>query len=211
MSNVSPIDIIRKLRLVPVIVCDDPTYADDLAGALVEGGLPLAEVTLRTPTAFQTIERMAACNNVMVGAGTVLSVEQAEQAIDSGAQFIVSPGLDESVVRHCQDRRVPVLPGVATATELQRAINMGLDLVKFFPAQAIGGVGLLNYFAGPFPQMKFMPTGGITLDNLLNYLRQSMVVACGGNWMVKRDWIKEEKFQAIAKSVREAVDIIRSI
>lgn len=205
MSESSVLKIIAQHKLIPVIVCDQPSRAEPLADALMYGGLPVAEVTLRTPDALDAIGEMAKVEGVLTGAGTVLSAEQAEQALDRGAAFLVSPGYDEGVVAVGRERGVPVIPGIATATELQRAVNQGVKLVKFFPAEAIGGLPLLKAIAGPFPDVQFVPTGGISTENVKQYLAHPAVVACGGSWMVRRDWIQNEEWASLTNCVRQAV------
>jgi 2-dehydro-3-deoxyphosphogluconate aldolase/(4S)-4-hydroxy-2-oxoglutarate aldolase len=202
---------IARHRVVPVIVCDSPQHADPLADALAEGGLPVAEVTLRTPAALDVIAQLARKPQLLVGAGTVLTVADAKRAIESGAQFVVSPGFDRQVVDYCLAARVTVLPGVATATELQQALAAGVEVVKFFPAEAIGGTTLLKALAAPFPQLRFVPTGGIDAENLHHYLSIPAVLACGGSWMVRRDWINGGDFAAVAAATRAAVELAQSV
>lgn len=205
------ISTLAGLRLVPVIVCDEPSRAAALADALVAGGLPVAEITLRTANALEAIHAVRERSDLLLGAGTVLSADQAAEAIDSGARFVVSPGLDEGVVETCRQRGVPVIPGVSTASEVQRAANLGLKVVKFFPAEAIGGLKLLNALSAPFPAMRFVPTGGIGPNNVLDYLNTSAVIACGGSWMVKRDWIQAGKWEELTACVREAVALAQTV
>jgi 2-dehydro-3-deoxyphosphogluconate aldolase / (4S)-4-hydroxy-2-oxoglutarate aldolase len=197
MHDEALISELARHRVIPLIVSEDASRAKGLGDALVAGGLPVAEVALRTNAALDIIEQLARNDKLLVGAGTVLSAEAAQQVIDRGARFVVSPGLDESVVNFCRDRDVFALPGVATATELQQALRLGLEVVKFFPAEAIGGVPLLKALAGPFPDVRFVPTGGISADNLANYLALPSVVACGGSWMVRQDWIEAGRFEQI--------------
>ncbi len=199
---------LAELRLIPVVAIDEAAKAPPLASALAEGGLPCAEITLRTDAAIDAISRIAVLGNVLVGAGTVLTVEQAERATSAGASFIVSPGLDVGLVEWCRERAVPVFPGVATATELMRAVGLGLDVVKLFPASAIGGVATMKALAGPFPDMRFIPTGGIGAGNVGEWLADPRVLACGGSWMVKRDLIAAGDFDEIARRVREAVALV---
>ncbi|MEN1677980.1 MAG: bifunctional 4-hydroxy-2-oxoglutarate aldolase/2-dehydro-3-deoxy-phosphogluconate aldolase [Planctomycetota bacterium] len=193
--------------LIPVVVIDDVAQAVPLGEALVEAGLPVAEVTLRTPAALGAIERMAAVENLLVGAGTVLNADQAKRAIDAGARFVISPGLDEAVVQCCHDRDIPAAPGIATATEAQRAVGLGLELVKFFPAEAIGGAALLKALAAPFAGLRFIPTGGVSASNLTDYLSLPSVAACGGSWMVRREWLRDGQWDRVKESVRDAVAI----
>lgn len=205
MAQLPVVETLATHRLVPVIVLDEASQAEPLANALVAGGLPVAEVTLRTPAGIEAIAALKSRDDLLLGAGTVLSAEQAVAAIDAGAKFIVSPGLDEQVVAACAERKVPICPGVSTATELQRAVNLGLKLVKFFPAEAIGGVKLLKALSAPFPGVQFVPTGGIGAGNVRDYLAVPSVLACGGSWMVKRDWIERGEWDTLTNCVREAV------
>lgn len=191
-------------RILPVVAIDDATSAEPLAEALIAGGCSVMEVTLRTPAAMDAIRRTAGRADLVVGAGTVLTVGQVEQAVDAGARFVVSPGLNDQVVERCRALGVPVLPGVATATELQRALTLGVDVVKIFPAEAIGGVKFLEALAAPFPEVRFVPTGGITVENLPRYLASPSVAAIGGTWMVarpllaSRDWTQVRTLTAAA-------------
>ncbi|BAL89872.1 putative KDPG and KHG aldolase [Actinoplanes missouriensis 431] len=173
--------------VVPVVVLDDPGRAAALGEALVGGGLPIAEVTLRTPGALAGIAAMAENPDLLVGAGTVLTAAQADAAVEAGARFVVSPGLSRAVVERCRALRVPVLPGVATATEVLAAADLGLDAVKFFPAATSGGAPAVAALAAVFAGMRFVPTGGITAANAGEYLALPSVLAVGGSWMVPRD------------------------
>ena len=174
-------------RLVPVVVIDDARTADSLGAALVAGGLPVAEVTLRTAAGLESLRRLAARGDLLVGAGTVVTAAQVDQAVAAGAEFIVSPGLSRAVVERCQEHGVLALPGAVTATEVQAALELGLTTVKFFPAESSGGVAAVRALAGPFTEVGFMPTGGIGPDNLVDYLNVPAVRAVGGSWMVPRD------------------------
>jgi 2-dehydro-3-deoxyphosphogluconate aldolase / (4S)-4-hydroxy-2-oxoglutarate aldolase len=201
------LDAITAARLLPVVVIDDPQAAPPLAAALKRGGLRCAEITLRTAAAEQAIRAMAADPGIVVGAGTVLSAAQAARVIDAGASYIVTPGLSMEVVRHCQARSVPVFPGVATASELMTALDAGIETVKFFPAEPLGGVATLNALAAPFRMMRFIPTGGVTPANLSGYLRHPAVLAVGGSWMVATSLINAGNFDEIARLASEAVAI----
>lgn len=201
----SVVDVIGSNRLVPVVVIDDIATAGPLAEALVLGGLPVAEVTFRTAAAAAAIKVMADRGDVIVGAGTVLSVQQVDQAVEAGARYIVSPGLGEKVVARCQELGVPVLPGATTATEVQRAIELGLSVVKFFPAGTSGGAPAIKALAAPFPQVSFVPTGGVGPGNLGDYLSIPSVVAVGGSWMVAKDLVVAGKFEEITHLTRDAV------
>jgi len=195
---------LATMRVIPVIVLDDSAAAAPLAGALADAGLPCAEITLRTAAGEAAISIMAQQRNLLVGAGTVLDAGQAEHAIEAGARFIVSPGFDEEVVRRCQELSVPVLPGAATATEIQRARRAGLRVVKFFPAETLGGVNALDALSAPFPDMRFIPTGGISPGNLKSYLARSAVLAVGGSWMVPRQLIADRDWAQVARLARDA-------
>ncbi len=207
----TPFEIALKLRVIPVIAIEDPKDTDPLADALIEGGLPCAEVVFRTDAALKAMTALALRGDLIVGAGTVLNVEQAGQAVDAGASFIVSPGIHSKVIRYCLDRRIPVLPGVCTPTDIGMALDYGLDLVKFFPAEAFGGIQTLKALIAPFPMMRFVPTGGISPENLSRYLKLPSVSACGGSWLATRQLIASGQFDTIRKQVREAVAIVKTV
>lgn len=171
-------------RIVPVVVLDDASFAPDLADALTAGGIPCAEITLRTPAALDAIRAVAGRPDFAVGAGTVLTVAQVDAAVDAGATYLVSPGFDDAVAQRAAQRGVPLLPGIATATEIQRAIAAGLDHLKVFPAAAVGGTAALKAFAGPFPGVRFLPSGGVSAANAAEYLALPSVFAVSGSWMV---------------------------
>lgn len=192
-------------RLVPVVVLDDAAHADPLAEALVAGGLPVAEVTFRTPAARESIARMAARGDVLVGAGTVLTADQVDVAVDAGATFVVSPGLSRAVVERCHHHDVLVLPGAVTATEVQAALELGLSAVKFFPAGTSGGARAIKALAAPFGGVGFVPTGGIGPDDLADYLALDEVLAVGGSWMVPRDRVRAGDFEHVRRATEEAV------
>jgi 2-dehydro-3-deoxyphosphogluconate aldolase / (4S)-4-hydroxy-2-oxoglutarate aldolase len=203
------LDEIRRLKVVPVIVIDDGERALGLADALSAGGLPCAEITFRTPAAEDALRRIAAERpDVLAGAGTILTVEQAARARDAGARFIVSPGINPKVVAWCQDHRLPVFPGVCTPTEIETALECGLNVVKFFPAEPSGGLAYLKAVAAPFADLGFMPTGGITAANVREYLAFKRVVACGGSWMAPQDWISQGAFERIREAVAATVSAI---
>lgn len=196
---------IGRHRLVPVVVLDRAEDAMPLAQALVDGGLPIAEVTFRTDAARDSIARMAERGDVLVGAGTVLTSDQVDLAVDAGAAFVVSPGLSRTVVERCHARDVPVLPGVATATEIQAALEMGLATLKFFPARTAGGPEALKALSAPFVGVSFVPTGGIGPDDCVEYLGLPSVLAVGGSWMVPRQTIAEGGFGRIHELTEAAV------
>lgn len=200
-----------KLKIVPVIAIEEAENANNLAEALVEGNLPCAEITFRTAAAAESIRVMARRKDILVGAGTVITVSQVKQAVDNGAKFIVSPGFVTKVVEYCIDNHIPVLPGICTPTELCLALEYGLDVVKFFPAEAYGGVKTLKAISAPFANMRFVPTGGIDASNLLDYLNVKKVLACGGSWMVKSNLIAEQKFEEITRLSLEATSIFHKI
>jgi 2-dehydro-3-deoxyphosphogluconate aldolase/(4S)-4-hydroxy-2-oxoglutarate aldolase len=200
---------LRALRLVPVITIDDPGRAAGLAAALADGGLPCAEVTLRTPDAVEAIARMREARpDMLVGAGTVLTPEQAAAARAAGARFVVAPGFSAAVVDHCLEHDVPVCPGVCTPTEIEMALAKGLRVVKLFPAELAGGVAFLKAVAAPYGMMEFMPTGGIKPDNLAGYLALRQVVACGGSWMAPAEWIAAGSFDRVRAATRAAVELV---
>ena len=205
-------DLLAQLashRLVPVVVLDDAGDATGLAEALVAGGLPVAEVTFRTSAAAEAIAIMAKRGDMLVGAGTVLTVKQVDEAVEAGAGYIVSPGLSKAVVRHCQKIGVPVLPGAVTATEITRALDLGLTTVKFFPAETSGGAAAIKALSAPFGGVKFVPTGGIGPKNVSDYFALDCVSAIGGSWMVPSALVREQKFEEIAQLTRDAVALVK--
>lgn len=197
---------IQKIGIVPVVVLDDAKDAAPLAKALCEGGLPCAEVTFRTAAAEESIRIMAKeFPDMLVGAGTVLTTEQVDRAVNAGAKFIVSPGLNPTVVKYCVDRGIPVTPGTSNPSDVEMAISLGLDVVKFFPAEQAGGINMIKAMAAPYTQMKFMPTGGINAKNINSYLAFDKILACGGSWMVKKDLVAAGEFDKIRDLTKEAV------
>ncbi len=198
--------------VVPVVVLEDAKDARPLAQALVEGGLPCAEVTFRTAAAEESIRIMAeAYPEMLVGAGTVLSVEQVQRAVNAGAKFIVSPGFDEEVVDYCLANNIPVYPGTVTPSDVTKAVKRGMKVVKFFPAEQFGGVNTIKALAAPFTTVSFMPTGGVNAKNLKDYLGFKRIIACGGSWMVKGDLVKAGEFDKIKELVKEAVALVKEI
>ena len=201
---------IRAMKIVPVVKLDDAKDAVPLAKALIEGGLPCAEVTFRTEAAAESIKRMLeAYPDMLVGAGTVLTTAQVDAAIEAGAKFIVSPGFNPKTVRYCQEKDIPILPGVATASEIEQALELGLDTVKFFPAEVNGGLPAIKALSAPYHMMHFMPTGGVNLQNVKDYLAFDKVLACGGTWMVKDALINGGEFEKIKEMTKEAVEIVK--
>ncbi|MBP1755706.1 MAG: hypothetical protein H6Q59_2104 [Firmicutes bacterium] len=200
---------IQKMGIVPVIKLDDAKDAVPLAKALVEGGLPCAEITFRTQAAEESIRLMRqAYPDMLIGAGTVLTTEQVDKAITAGATFIVSPGLNPKIVRYCVDKDIPITPGCANPSDIEAAIELGLEVVKFFPAEAAGGLAMIKAMAAPYVNMKFMPTGGINEKNLISYLDFSKIIACGGSWMVSDDLIKTGEFDKITVLTKQAVALM---
>ncbi len=197
---------LHEMGLVPVVKLDRATDALPLADALIAGGLPCAEITFRTDAAGESI-RLIRKNrpDMLVGAGTVLTLEQLTQAADAGAQFIVSPGLNPKIVSAAKEMGLPVYPGCATPGEVEAAMELGLDTVKFFPAEAAGGIPMLSSLAAPYGKIKFMPTGGIDASNLNKYLALPNVIACGGSFMVKGEWLKSGNWEAVKEATEGAV------
>ena len=189
---------IRKIGIVPVVKLDRVEDAVPLAESLCKGGLPCAEVTFRTAAAAGAIAAIRkAFPDMLLGAGTVLTTKQVDEAMEAGATFIVSPGLNPEVVKYCVDNKIPVTPGCSNPSDIEQAISLGLDVVKFFPAEAAGGLAMIKAMSAPYVNMKFMPTGGISAKNLNEYLSFNKIIACGGSWMVKDDLIKAGEFDKI--------------
>ena len=203
---------IQKTGIIPVVVIDDVKDAEPLAKALCEGGLPCAEVTFRTAAAEEAIRIMAEkFPEMLIGAGTVLTTEQVDRAVAAGAKFIVSPGTNPKIVKYCIEKNIPITPGVCTPSEAEMAIELGLEVVKFFPAEQAGGLNMIKAMAAPYVGLKFMPTGGISPNNVREYLSYNKIIACGGSWMVKGDLVKEGKFDKIVELAREAAAIVKEI
>ncbi|WP_242625086.1 bifunctional 4-hydroxy-2-oxoglutarate aldolase/2-dehydro-3-deoxy-phosphogluconate aldolase [Krasilnikovia cinnamomea] len=196
-------------RILPVVVLQQARDAAPVAAALTAGGLHCAEVTFRTDAAADAIRVMAQQPGFLVGAGTVLTPAQVDQAVGAGARFIVSPGFSPSVVRHCQALGVPVFPGVASATEIQMALDAGLDTVKFFPAHQLGGIPMIKALAAPFRSLRFIPTGGVNPANLRDYLSPAAVLAVGGTWMVAPDLLAGRRWDEVTRLSAAAVSAAR--
>lgn len=197
---------LSQIGIVPVIAIKDPEKAIPLAKALKEGGLPCAEITFRTKEGEEAIRRITReCPEILVGAGTVLTTEQVDCAIDAGAKFIVSPGLNPKVVQYCLQKNIPITPGCANPSDIEQAIELGLDTVKFFPAEQAGGINYIKAISAPYHKMMFMPTGGITQNNINDYLSFEKVLCCGGSWMVKPELIDSGNFDEITRLTKEAV------
>jgi len=206
------LDTLGRLGLVPVVKIERAEDAVGLGRALLAGGLPCAEITFRTEAAEEAIRRISSSlSEIVLGAGTVLTVDQADRAVSAGAQFIVSPGFNRKVVDWCLRKQVPVTPGVATPTEIDMGLDVGLNILKFFPAEAMGGLATLKAIAAPYVGVKFIPTGGINLENLGDYLAHPSVHCCGGSWLVKGDLITAGKFDEITRLAQEAVAVVRQM
>lgn len=200
------VEKIQQIGIVPVIKLEDAKDAAPLAKALCKGGLPCAEVTFRTDAAVESIKNMKSeCPEMLVGAGTVLTTEQVDEAVQAGAEFIVSPGLNPDVVQYCTEKGIFILPGCTNPSDIEQAIKYGLRVVKFFPAEAAGGIKTVKAMAAPYHQIKFMPTGGINPANVNEYLNFDRIIACGGTWMVPTNLIQEGKFEEICELTKEAV------
>lgn len=203
-----------EMGVVPVVVLEQSEDAVLLAKALIDGGLPCAEVTFRTAAAAESIRLMVEeYPDMLVGAGTVLTTEQVDQAMEAGAKFIVSPGFDPEIVDYCLKKEIPVFPGCITPSEAAQAVKRGLKVVKFFPAEQAGGLEMIKAMAAPYPMLKFMPTGGINPQNMEKYLSCDKILCCGGSWMVKGDLIKKRDFDRIrllSAGARKKADALRA-
>ena len=202
---------ISQTGVVPIIRLEHPRRdAAPLARALCAGGIPVAEVTFRAPGADEAIRRMRrACPDMLVGAGTVLTAGQVDLALDAGAEFIVSPGFDPELVACCQEKKVPIYPGCTTPTDYQAALKFGLEMLKFFPAEQSGGLAKIAAMSAPFPMFRVMPTGGISLKNLREYISSPVVCACGGSYMVRSELVENHRWEEIAALCRESVAIVK--
>lgn len=207
MSNIN--ERVAQHKIVPVIALQEVKDALPLADALIKGGLPVAEITFRTAAAEESIRQTVKAHpDMLVGAGTVMNVEQAKRAQDAGATFVVTAGFSRSVTEYCFDQKLPIFPGVCTPSELMWLVEYGLEVAKFFPAAQYGGLATIKALAAPFTTMKFMPTGGISENNILEYLAFPKIIACGGSWMVKPDMIAAGRFDEIASITASAVQLV---
>ena len=203
---------IQKTGIIPVVVLDDAKDAEPLAKALCDGGLPCAEVTFRTEAAEECIRIMSEkFPEMFVGAGTILTTEQVDRAVAAGAKFIVSPGLNPRIVKYCVEKGIVITPGCANASDMEQALENGLEVVKFFPAEPAGGLNMIKALAAPYVGLKFMPTGGISAKNLKDYLSFKKIVACGGSWMVKGELVEAGEFDKIKEMTAEAVALVKAI
>lgn len=203
----SPVEAaLGRSRVLPVVAVDDAAVVDDLCAALLEGGIDCIEITFRTDAAVAAIERAAGVDGMLVGAGTVLTAEQAHSAARAGASFAVAPGTDDEVVRACAEAGLPFFPGIATPSELSHALRLGCSTVKVFPASTLGGPAFLRAVSATFPQARFIPTGGVDADSLAAYLAVPSVLACGGSWICESSLVRERRFDEIARRARAAVE-----
>ena len=201
---------IQQIGIVPVVVLHDANDAYPLAKALCDGGLPCAEITFRTEAAEEAIRIMSEkFPDMLIGAGTVLTTEQVDRAVAAGAKFIVSPGLNPRVVKYCIEKGIVVTPGCSNASDIEQALELGLEVVKFFPAELSGGLNMIKALAAPYSSVKFMPTGGISAENVKEYLRYNRIIACGGSFMVKEELIKQGDFGKITELTKEVVNIVK--
>ena len=202
---------IEELKVVPVVAIKNLDDAERLADALTAGGIACAEITLRTEAGLPAIELLAKRSDFLVGAGTVHDADQAAAVVDAGAKFVVAPGFNPKTVAKCIDKNVPIFPGTSSPTDLEMAMEFGLDIVKFFPAEAMGGVKTLKAFHGPYHTIRFMPTGGVSMANLKDYLSLPYVIGCGGSWMAKGDLIAAGRFDEITRLAKETVALVKEI
>ncbi len=198
---------LESLKIIPVVAIKQAEESVPLADALIAGGLPVAEVTLRTAAGLDAIAQLAKVDNFLIGAGTVHSVDDAKQVADAGAKFVVTPGFNPKTVQWCLDNDMPIFPGCSSPTDLEMALEFGLQVVKFFPAERIGGIPMLKALQGPYGNIRFIPTGGINTDNIAEYLALPSVVACGGSWMVKADMIEAGEFDQITSITKKALEV----
>ena len=202
------INLFGKIKIIPVITIEDVEDTVPLVEALIAGGLPCAEITFRTSAAARVIGIIAGRTDIHTGAGSVLTVDQAKLAVEKGARFIVSPGFNPRVIEYCLDNKIPVFPGACTPSDFTLAVEYKLSILKFFPAETLGGLPTLKAMSAPFPMLKFIPTGGINAQNIREYLQFPQVFACGGSWMAKKELIKEKKFGEIQQLVSEAISLV---
>ena len=203
------LDQFEKMRVIPVVAIENARDAAPLADALIEGGLPCAEITFRTAAAIDAMHTMAQRGDILVGAGTVLKVDQVKAAVDAGAQFMVSPGFNPKVVGYCVENNIAITPGICTPSDIEAALEFGVEVLKFFPAEAFGGLKTLKAMSGPYGTVRFVPTGGISPVNLVEYLQFPKTLACGGTWIAKTALISGGQFDQILSNAKEAVDLVK--
>ncbi|GAA5146042.1 bifunctional 4-hydroxy-2-oxoglutarate aldolase/2-dehydro-3-deoxy-phosphogluconate aldolase [Prosthecobacter algae] len=204
------IELLAHHRIIPNVIIDDLRSVKPLSDALVAGGLPVVEVALRTQDSLAALERLLDRRDMIVGAGTVTTLAQFDAAWRLGVRFIVTPGFDENILRHGRRRDLLVIPGAVTPTEIMQAQNLGASLVNFFPSQAFGGLTAIEALAGPFPKMQFLATGGVNLENLAGYIKNPNVVACGGTWMARREWIQKGEWEKVREACGKTVAVVRN-
>jgi 2-dehydro-3-deoxyphosphogluconate aldolase / (4S)-4-hydroxy-2-oxoglutarate aldolase len=201
---------IQELGVIPIIEIEDSSIIEDVGRVLLAGGLPLTEITFRTSAAEVSIQKLTKTYpQIIVGAGTIINVSQAEEAVNSGAKFLVSPGFSEQIVEWAINHSILIIPGVATPSEILNAMDYGLSVLKYFPIEQLGGVKMLTSLAGPFKTIKFVPTGGISMSNLADYIRLPNVLACGGSWIAHKSLLKSGRFDEITQRARDAINVIR--
>lgn len=203
------LDQFNKMRVIPVVAIENAQDAMPLVDALIEGGLPCAEITFRTAAAIDAMRITAQRGDILVGAGTVLKIDQVKAAVDVGAQFMVSPGFNPKVVAYCVENSIPITPGISTPSDIEAALELGVEVLKFFPAEAFGGLKTLKAMSGPYTTVKFVPTGGISPANLVEYLQFPKTLACGGTWIAKSKLISDGRFDQILSNAKEAVELVR--
>ncbi len=210
MSSTDIFTKLGDLKIIPVVAIENASVSIELADALIDGGLPCAEITFRTDAAASAIKKISESrNDILLGAGTVLKIDQVKEACDSGAGFIVSPGFNPKVVDYCVKNNIPVIPGTSNPTDIEMALDFDLSVVKFFPAESFGGIKTLKAISAPYSMMKFVPTGGINVNNCMDYLEFPKVLAVGGSWMVGKSLINEEKFEEITRLTKEAMALVQ--
>ena len=205
------IDQISQLRILPAVILDKVEQARPLADAMKAGGLPCLEITFRTDAAEGAIRSLRDDKSLLLGAGTVLTLDQAKRAVDAGSSFMVTPGFNPKIVQFAVDNKMPIVPGASNPSDIERALEFGLTAVKFFPAESFGGVKTLKAFNGPYPMMRYVPTGGVNAANLKSYLEFKPVLACGGSWMVAPELIRNQNYAEITRLCREAVDAAANV
>jgi 2-dehydro-3-deoxyphosphogluconate aldolase/(4S)-4-hydroxy-2-oxoglutarate aldolase len=209
LANFYP--VLAQYRILPALLCDDPSLAPDIAYALRTGGLPLLEVTLRSPNALALLQALSQNSDIWIGAGTVLNVDQAKAAMDAGARFLVSPGLSPTLAEFALAQDIALIPGAVTATEIMLAAELGCPLVKFFPSDALGGVKTIRSLAAPLPHIRFLPTGGIHAGNMEPFLNFPSIPAVGGSWLVSPSLLDQRKWSEMAEGISQAQALIRGI
>lgn len=212
VHETSVAEALRRWRIIPVIVIEDPKNAPNVAASLMAGGLPIAEITLRTKSALEALKRIKGEQPEMfAGCGTVLNVAQAKEAKAAGAEFVISPGFSRAVVDYCLEQELPVFPGVATATEIEAVLETGLSLMKLWPIETLGGIQFLELLQGPFGGVQFNPSGGVTATTFERYLAVKNVTAVGGSWMAPADWINARQFDRITEAVRQTTNKVAAL